>query len=183
MKKLIMAVALCCVAAVGQSATVAWSAGKIFDGTDSATGVGTGTAYLVLVSSLAQTDAVSNFAEGNSSAITGAAIGSYAIADSKVAYNELTGVTAPTTASAFYYIVFNGDNMLVSEAVNSTYDNVTSMHAVEFASSKNYAKALPSDGAYSGAGWYTATASVPEPTSGLLMLLGMAGLALRRRRA
>ena len=27
------------------------------------------------------------------------------------------------------------------------------------------------------------TASVPEPTSGLLMLLGMAGLALRRRRA
>ena len=25
--------------------------------------------------------------------------------------------------------------------------------------------------------------SVPEPTSGLLMLLGMAGLALRRRRA
>ena len=28
-----------------------------------------------------------------------------------------------------------------------------------------------------------ATASVPEPTSGLLMLLGMAGLALRRRRA
>ena len=27
------------------------------------------------------------------------------------------------------------------------------------------------------------TTSVPEPTSGLLMLLGMAGLALRRRRA
>ena len=29
---------------------------------------------------------------------------------------------------------------------------------------------------------WTATAAVPEPTSGLLMLLGMAGLALRRRR-
>ncbi|MCR5413849.1 MAG: PEP-CTERM sorting domain-containing protein, partial [Kiritimatiellae bacterium] len=27
------------------------------------------------------------------------------------------------------------------------------------------------------------TAAVPEPTSGLLMLLGVAGLALRRRRA
>ena len=35
-----------------------------------------------------------------------------------------------------------------------------------------------------GAGWYqTAAASVPEPTSGLLMLVGLAGLALRRRRA
>ena len=30
---------------------------------------------------------------------------------------------------------------------------------------------------------WQATSSVPEPTSGLLMLLGMAGLALRRRRA
>ena len=31
--------------------------------------------------------------------------------------------------------------------------------------------------------WSTVAASVPEPTSGLLMLLGFAGLALRRRRA
>ena len=30
---------------------------------------------------------------------------------------------------------------------------------------------------------YTTSQMVPEPTSGLLMLLGMAGLALRRRRA
>jgi len=32
-------------------------------------------------------------------------------------------------------------------------------------------------------GTVTSSASIPEPTSGLLMLLGMAGLALRRRRA
>ena len=37
----------------------------------------------------------------------------------------------------------------------------------------------------SGTGWhqYAPASSVPEPTSGLLMLLGVAGLALRRRRA
>ena len=39
------------------------------------------------------------------------------------------------------------------------------------------------DGATFGAqGWYLAE-SVPEPTSGLLLLLGVAGLALRRKRA
>lgn len=41
-------------------------------------------------------------------------------------------------------------------------------------------KELNSDwGAFQDAGWQ----SVPEPTSGLLLLIGVAGLALRRRRA
>ncbi len=31
--------------------------------------------------------------------------------------------------------------------------------------------------------WWTNVTSVPEPTSGLLLLLGMAGLALKRKRA
>ena len=37
-------------------------------------------------------------------------------------------------------------------------------------------------GAFAAAGW-TGGTPVPEPTSGLLMLLGMAGLALKRKRA
>ena len=41
--------------------------------------------------------------------------------------------------------------------------------------------AMNASAGYKGAGWYTQ--SVPEPTSGLLLLLGMAGLALKRKQA
>ena len=43
-----------------------------------------------------------------------------------------------------------------------------------------YSKLAPTGSGYAGAGYWS---SVPEPTSGLLLLLGVAGLALRRRRA
>ena len=36
---------------------------------------------------------------------------------------------------------------------------------------------------YDASGWSSMTASVPEPTSGLLLLIGVAGLALKRKHA
>ena len=42
---------------------------------------------------------------------------------------------------------------------------------------------LPSIEAAEAEGWTPAGSSVPEPTSGLLLLLGVAGLALRRKHA
>ena len=51
--------------------------------------------------------------------------------------------------------------------------------AASFAAARLGANALTYDSSTAANGW----AAVPEPTSGLLMLLGMAGLALRRRRA
>lgn len=49
----------------------------------------------------------------------------------------------------------------------------------------HYGGAVRADGITSAntVGYSGTVANVPEPTSGLLMLVGLAGLALRRRRA
>ena len=49
--------------------------------------------------------------------------------------------------------------------------------------SKTYSKLTNEQISFGSPTSWTVTGAVPEPTSGLLMLLGVAGLALRRRRA
>jgi hypothetical protein len=60
---------------------------------------------------------------------------------------------------------------------------------VQIGNQFNTSKNAVSDGAYNGAGWYSlpsggddpVTPAIPEPTTGLLLLIGAAGLALRRK--
>ena len=191
MKKLMIALAALTIGMAANAASVSWltSKGYLYDGAgDSAAKLTSGTAYLVL-SSYAQSDLVSLFASNDGNAATtltalqgnAAYLGSGAIGDN-ARINEGTGTTSATDSITTYFVVFNGDNMYISDTATSSYDGLAQAHDIAFTTSMTTSsKALPSDGVYSGAGWYTA--SVPEPTSGLLMLLGMAGLALKRKRA
>lgn len=81
--------------------------------------------------------------------------------------------------TAFFAIV-DGDSFFIGPTASATAADVGSSSISFNAKNASQAAAFTDVSTYQGAGWYTA---VPEPTSGLLLLLGMAGLALKRKQA
>lgn len=192
MKKLIMMIAVVVAAVAANAATVTWGASKghLYQAGSDTVKVTSGTAYLMFATTaFDQSDLVSAFAaaEGDSAATIAAMTASGALATGfgTVGSNARIATTDSTYAMkgdmSAYFVVFNGDNMYISSAADVAYDSVSDAATFAFASQSTPSKAAAMDASagYTGAGWY----AVPEPTSGLLMLVGLAGLALRRRRA
>ena len=190
MKKLMIAATMA-LAAIGlNAATINWTAtkGYLYDGV-SANKITSGSAYLmVLTTGYTQSDLVSAFNTANGDVATTVAAMTASgvlatgtatiednarIAEGVSSYNTTSDVTA-------YFVVFNNDKMYVSVTGDALYDPVMGAADLAFSSITASSKLeFQASEGYSAAGWY----AVPEPTSGLLMLLGMCGLALRRRRA
>ena len=83
-----------------------------------------------------------------------------------------------TKAGDFYAIIFNADDIADATA----YMVTTVKEGLVFSTTQNASQtASLSAGEWHAIG--SPTPVIPEPTSGLLLLLGVAGLALRRRRA
>ncbi len=91
-----------------------------------------------------------------------------------------TTVNRSMSDTVGYFMVFN--DATESIYFSSTTDWISTGGTLAFGDQTSTSSAAPmlASGGYKGAGWYTA-AGVPEPTSGLLLLLGMAGLALKRK--
>ena len=178
MKKIIIGVVAAMSVIVANAAAANWdnSNGDLYEygGTGN---VATGyLAYFINAADLAQGDAVTAAAAGNLAAITSVGYES-TVGLSDGGWLEDSGVGDFTNGAdlSAYLVIFNAGT-----TDTATYAYISSVET-EFVPGSgmdvNFAFDLSSSAT---AGNWTA---VPEPTSGLLMLLGMAGLALRRRRA
>ena len=165
MKKLLVLAAVLVAGVAANAASFRWSASGIYSPTDS-TALYSGTASLFC-------DAIS------SSAIASATISEGKITASQTTFNDNSFATKFTGATDydFYFVIETNvsgvDYTYTSSTVTKTAQ-ATSTPTIGFGAQTNTQLAVNSPGAWQ---------SVPEPTSGLLMLLGMAGLALKRKRA
>lgn len=184
MKKLIILAAAAMLSAVAGAAQVKWGSGTITKADGTTAGKNTVTGYLFLVDSITySTLAANTTGQALSDAVYAAYGNTIASADankSSTAKGAIT-ITDPTAYSngdTLYGVVLfvDGDNYMGNIA---TYTLVSDQDV----SIGSMATVIGGDlgGGSTTTAW--STASVPEPTSGLLVLLGMAGLALCRRRA
>lgn len=96
--------------------------------------------------------------------------------DMSYSAGSVTGVEGPEgTTQNFTYVIVNADNTGYWTANSSAELFTTS--ATHADSSINVTDLL----ATQATAWSTGPTPVPEPTSGLLFILGMAGLALKRK--
>ena len=194
MKKLMIAAAVVCAAAMSQAASVTWSASNIYTPADNTVKVDGTTAYVFggdyttasIIAALEGKGAtdVGTWLEGVSKKyeLTTDA-GKASFTTQNTIDPSTVGLTADGTKQNLYLLVFDTDGVTDAskfyvtekEATVATSGNSSFSFGAQ-GNTKGY------DGASQIAGNWHAV-NVPEPTSGLLLLLGVAGMALRRRRA
>lgn len=179
-----LAAAIVCAAAVTQAASVYWSCTAVYKDAENKN---TGAAYLMLASDVAD---FSTLAGKGGAAINAAlekalykytpsAAGTYSIASANAIPNATLGLDDGTAYGNAYLVIF--DTETVTDA--SKFYVTKSVDLTTYAGDNSLSLAFGSQATASKKAENWSAAAAPEPTSGILLLLGMAGLALKRKRA
>ena len=185
MKKIVVAVAMFCVNLIANAGSVMWGSTTIYNASGAKV-KNTATMYVYILTDAdayaALTDVWATY--GNDVKAGGSSATSKATSNNLTSKATANAPNGTATANTTYYAAIiatygTGDDMkyYVEKATATTGDDGNGTY--QFGTG-----ALDSAAAAAGA-WKSAGGSspVPEPTSGLLMLLGVAGLALKRKRA
>lgn len=173
MKKLIVAVAVAMLGIAVQAATVNWSINAIQSSPDNTVGAG----WIVQVFDSSVTY---DYAKALAGELTTWVDGKTVAAGATFRAAGTTTMDNGTTKNVYAVIydatsIASAKNYIVSDVLSLTANSAGSLVSAGFGAMTGTTTANK----FLNSSW----TAVPEPTSGLLMLLGMAGLALRRRRA
>lgn len=179
MKKIMIAFGAVAIAMSIQAATVNWGSGAIY--TPGAEGVFTSTrvaassvSYYLWTMDASSYDALTDITKLDKASAV--ATGKNSAIGGTVSYNDTTTYNAGDTvnwAIIFIYTDSDGKEWYIANKGSGSVDDLGSRLAFSNLAVTNY-------GGSAISGW---TGAIPEPTSGLLLLLGVAGLALKRKRA
>ena len=183
MKKLMFMLAAVAMATSVHAASVAWTCTNVKDG--SGNGI-SGVAYFINAATLSQSDfkALSG-AKAFDTALSGmysyspTDAGKYSVSSTSPVANSALGLKDETDYNV-YLAVF--DTATVTDTSKYYLTEVKSLTTLAGDYSQQVKWGSQSTASQAAGAW-TSVSPVPEPTSGLLMLVGLAGLALRRKRA
>ena len=193
MKKLMFMLAAVAMAACAQAASVYWTCTYVAKSADNY--VDNGLAFFVNEATLSRSDmlalqgkgatAISDALSGSYS-YTGGSDGKYSVAKADAVENATLGLSDATTGNSAYLVIFDtatitdSSNFYVTES--KTFDTMSGTFSTQIKWGDQEA-ASSASGAWASTKTSGGSGGVPEPTSGLLLLMGGAMLALRRRRA
>lgn len=184
MKKLILSTVVVCSAIFAQAAVANWksSASGIYNGTGSTedSALYSGTAYVFDAGSLSQ---AALFALIEAGTMIDSSTAGY-VATATLSEGYFGGLTYSNGEQGggsytYYFVIIEDGKVYFSNEKSATASTTATAKNVGFGGQTG-SSSLPVGTGYQGAGTWSV---VPEPTSGLLLLLGMAGLALKRKRA